>query len=149
MKKILLMMIFSFVISISVANANYYENDQNYKFIMYDGVNGTEVYLNLRSIGVQEYNPPHYQISGQFVFVDDQNGKTGKIYIALRYNYYEKEVFRYNERSRTWYSAYKEGRDNRYSSASTSTIKFSNALFRAAYGMNFYNWGENLCQQKK
>jgi len=92
-------------------------------------------YLYLPSVDVQEYNPPHYQISGHFIHYGGLDGKTlTNIYITLRYNWYTKETFQL--KNGYWEKAdvsgdYQPVRQNR---------QFADALFRAAYGMDFYGY---------
>ena len=135
MKKLLLMMIFSFMISISVANANYYDDNPDYYFFM--KVQGWKHYINLKSIDVQEYNPPHYQIKGQFVSIGylHNEGQSGEYYKTIRYNWYTKEAFQYENGN--WHKMCQDSPGTTFYEVERLT---ANALFRAAYGMNFYGY---------
>ena len=104
---------------------------------MYDGVNGTEVYLNLKSIDVQEYNPPHYQIAGQIVTVCNMDDSIQRDIVTLRYNYYTKETFFRNEYG-NWI-IYVKRESNNYTPVYYYKLRIANALFKAAYRMNFYD----------
>ncbi|MBR1647323.1 MAG: hypothetical protein IJ685_11185 [Selenomonadaceae bacterium] len=111
-----------------------YENDANFAYV-YSGHGGT-MYLDLNSVNVQAYDPPHYQIAGTFVFqpATSNNASTNESYVEMRFNYSTKEHF---ERSNggQWQS-----KDVRGDSAISSRNRaMANALFRAAYRMNFYN----------
>ena len=135
MKKFLSVAIFALVVAFSanICAANYYSDNPNYKFIRYDGVSGLEYYLNLRSVDVQEYNPPHYQIAGQFIVVDSYDGSEKKFNRTLRYNHYSKDVF-YMDENGNW----KISRNKTDQNSDAIAISLANALFSAAYGMDFY-----------
>ena len=145
MKKTILMMICSFVISISVANAHYlfdkYNNDPDYVYVC-EGKMG-KMYLEWKNIKVDEYTPPHYQITGRFVMVIGQTPKDlheVEEYITIRYNWYTKESFRQNKYG-NWEKDSKELYKREYENHTpdNTNIRSANVLFRVAYGMDFYN----------
>ena len=118
----------------SAANANDYDNDPDYYFIM--NVQGYKTYLDLTSIDVQEYNPPHYQIAARLVTVAyRQDVNDVEHFIEIRYNWYTKEA----------YQRYVDGdwRKMAQGSAGSTSVAVdkvtANALFIAAYGMKFFD----------
>lgn len=56
-------------VSVNICLAYVYDNDSNYVYIGTYGSGGYSTYLYLPSVDVQEYNPPHYQIAGNFVTI--------------------------------------------------------------------------------
>lgn len=131
MKKFVIVMIFAFVaaFSVSICSAYDYDSDSNYKFVTTQ--NGMW-YLYLPSVDVQEYNPPHYQIAGNFVGTDGYDRKRESIEI-VRFNWYTKETFHKNKYGNWEKEEVSDDYHKRYPKLR------ANALFRAAYGMNFYN----------
>ena len=135
MKKFLSAVVFAIcILSVSFCSADTYKNNPNYVYVTMN--HGENYYLYLPSLNVQEYNPPHYKIKVKFVCVGDEyrNYSAREVYVVRRYNWYTKESF--------WLT--KEGnwqKDDVHSEASNSYYakKIANAIFRAAYGMNFYN----------
>lgn len=143
MKKFFLICIALLItVSANICSANYHD-DPNYVFVtMAQG----EIYLDLKSIDVQEYNPPHYQIAGTFVHVRsyfDENGnillKESRFMLVKRYNWYTKETFsRDYEDKNKWI---KDEIDEKKSGLVAMRNKsFADALFRAAYGVDFYGY---------
>lgn len=143
---------FVFVIVILIAllisvNANIclanYHDDSDYVFVtMAQG----DIYLNLKSIDVQEYNPPHYQIAGTFVYVCpyfDENDnilfKESRFILVKRYNWYTKETFsRDYEDKNKWI---KDKIDEKKSGlAAIRNRSFADSMFKAAYGVDFYGY---------
>ena len=127
---------FAFVIFAGIFNfcsanlRDYYDNNPDYVYVC---TGHWIAYLYLPSVDVQEYNPPHYQIAGLFVTTDGIDRELKKIE-TIRYNWYTKETFVYVDDH--WVNAEslfvtEYHLDNHKKSA--------NALFRVAYGMNFYN----------
>lgn len=134
MKKFVAVMIFAFVaaFSVSICSAYDYDSDPNYKFVT------TQMgmwYLYLPSVDVQEYNPPHYQITGDMVHVEGTYNKETWRSMTIRYNWYTKETYHRND-SGNWEKDYVNGD----SMASTRARRFADALFRAAYNMDFYGY---------
>lgn len=110
-----------------------YDGNPDYIYIGTYGSGGFAYYLYVPSIDVQEYNPPHYQIEGKFLSVFHHGeGSANSYYETIRYNWYMKETFKLNDRG-YWEKENTDGEIGRYNR------KRANALFRAAYGMNFYN----------
>ena len=134
MKKILSVLVLAIcILSVNFCLADPYENNPKYIFVT-AGQMGY-YYLYLPSVDVQEYNPPHYQIAGHFIHYGGMDGKTlTNIYTTLRYNWYTKETFYLD--NGYWRKSYTEGS----SLAAERERKFADALFRAAYGMNFYGY---------
>ena len=130
MKKILSVLAFAVcILSVNFCSAYDYDSDRNYKFIA--KISGHKYYLYLPSVEVQEYNPPHYQIAGHF-FSDWDFGK------VIRYNWYTKETF-----TRDAYGNWEKDDLNVDGRYRIEMITFANALFRVAYGMDFYVKGED------
>ena len=139
MKKFLSALIVMLVVTFTanICSAYDYDNDPNYiRVFMFRG----PIYLHLPSIDVQEYNPPHYQIAGTFVhdydFVDGR--KERWFSVAIRYNWYTKETFS-RDKNGYWQKDEIGKPDDRFS-ADASRRKFADALFRAAYGIDFYGY---------
>ena len=134
MKKLLLMMILCLVMmsnSVNLCSANlkdYYDNNPDY-------VHVATGHFYLPSIDVQEYNPPYYQIAGKFAGTDGYDRKRESIEI-VRFNWYTKETFHKNKYGNWEKEEVSDDYHKRYPKLR------ANALFRAAYEMNFYNWGE-------
>ena len=116
----------------NICAANSYDRDPNYKQI-YSHQDSQE-YLYLPSIRVQEYNPPHYQITFNSVSVNSNTQRESWSYNRVKFNWDTKEVFVYNNGS--WI---KLGVDGNYGTATRNRF-FADVLFRAAYGMDFYGY---------
>lgn len=133
MKKILSVLLSAIcILSINLCSANlhdYYENNPDYVYV---ATGHFSAYLYLPSVDVQEYNPPHYQIAGLFVGTDGLDRKVERIEI-VRFNWDTKETFHLNKNG-YWEKeeVYNDNRQIYYEK------KRANALFRAAYGMDFY-----------
>jgi len=134
MKKILSALVLVIFAGIfNFCSANRYDDSPDYIFVT--AGNMGYCYLYLPSVDVQEYNPPHYKIAGHFIHYGGLDGKTlTNIYKTIRYNWYTKETFQLENGS--WKKSDVNGeiqpvRQNR---------KFADALFRAAYGMDFYGY---------
>ena len=145
MKKFVAVMVVAFVAAFSVSicsayDQNHYPNDpydynSNYMYI-FEAMGRTKYYLDLNSVDVQEYNPPHDQIAGQMVSYSDYYDKTNEpIYVVIRYNWYTKESFHLNDYG-YWV---KDEIDGNYN-AVIHRRKTVDALFRAAYNMDFYGY---------
>lgn len=131
MKKFLSTALIAFVITFSanICSAYDYDNDPHYVFVT--NAQGS-IYFDLRTVNVQEYNPPHYQIAGWFVWT---NGNSERHYeLVKKYNWYTKETYSRDEGY--WRKDRTEYNDN----ASMRSRKHADALFRAAYGMDFYGY---------
>ena len=150
MKKFVAVMIFAFVaaFSVSICSAYYphdyddgdpYYYDSNYKYI-HGGTDYSSFYLDLSSIDVQEYNPPHYQIAATIV---GYGGYFHKVYkphdIVNRYNWYTKETFTRDDYG-YWEACYKKISSDGMSNPEIYSRRTADALFRAAYNMDFYGY---------
>ena len=130
MKKICAALVFVICAGIfNFCSANYYDDSPNYEFI--GAGNGGMWYFQKSSLEVQEYNPPHYQISGIFIYYSQSANER---YIVKRYNWYTKESF--SLQNGYWE---KDNVNGNYMAAK-QTRHFANILFRAAYGMDFYGY---------
>ena len=140
MKKFLSAALVALVVTFAtnICAANDYDNDPDYVYVMAHGQG--IVYLYIRSIDVQEYKPPHYQIAGTFVhdydFVDGR--KERWFSVVIRYNWYTKETFS-RDKNGYWQKDEIGKPDDRFSAYASHRI-FADALFRAAYGMDFYGY---------
>ena len=133
MQKILLMVALCLLTAVHSASASDYDNNPDYYFVM--NVQGYKTYLDLTSVYVQEYNPPHYQIAARLVTVGyRQNSEEQEHYIEIKYNWYTKEA----------YERYQDGNWRKMAQGPASSTPVAvdkvtaNALFIAAYGMKFY-----------
>lgn len=115
----------------------YYDNHPDYYFVC--RIQGPKTYLYLPSIDVQEYNPPHYQIKGKFLTVGSVESRfdtsLSTWYATIRYNWYTKEAFSYENGNWRKMAQGKQG-----STPVAADKMLANALFRAAYGMDFYGY---------
>ena len=135
MRKIFFAMIVLVVsLSVNCEAGNRFDDDPNYVFII--SGDGKFTYFYAPSVDVQEYNPPHYQIAGQFVSIGLLDEHIRYFKIIMRYNWYTKEIFTRNKDGRWQKTHVKDAAD---SVLARGNINIANALFRAAYGMNFYS----------
>ena len=143
MKKFLLAAVL--IVGISVAQVSQteafyepYENDANFAYVYTAGSGNARMYLDLNSVDVQEYDPPHYQIAGTFILQSGNSPHNEIRYTEMRFNYSTKEVSMRHEDGR-WYR-YGSYVESDYSDLISYYVRtMANALFRAAYRMNFYN----------
>lgn len=137
MKKILSAVLFAIcILSVNFCFANPYDDNPNYIRVRY--ALNSFAYINLNSVKVQEYNPPHYQISAHYVVVVEGRGGENNIQeydITKRYNWDTKETFHLNEAG-NWQKDDIKG--NLASNARSRA--FCDAIFRAAYNINFYGY---------
>ena len=134
MKKFLSLIVF-WTMMITSANlcsayeSNEYDNSPYYVFVT---TSQGQIYLDLRTVNVHDYNPPHYQIAGDFIWVRGDNER--RFEVVIRYNWDKKETYGrkdgYLTKDRIEYED-TNSRNNR---------KMADALFRAAYGMDFYGY---------
>ena len=109
---------------------NEYDNSPYYVFVT---TSQGHIYLDLRTVNVHDYNPPHYQIAGEFIWVGHfDKGISRRFEVAIRYNFDTKET--YVRRDGYWTKSDVNGDSN----FQKSNRKFADALFSAAYGMDFY-----------
>ena len=84
-------------VSVNICSAYVYDNDSNYVYIGTYGSGGYSTYLYLPSVDVQEYNPPHYQIAGNFITIGGKETISEDWLIhVVRYNWYTKETYSKN-----------------------------------------------------
>ena len=141
MKKFLSAALIALVVTFAanVCAAYDYDNDSDYVFVT-TGQQGS-YYLSLKSIDVQEYNPPHYQIAGTFVHVYGLgDGRKERWFSVIkRYNWYTKETFGRDENG-YWRKEEIGNRNDNGLGAGARERKMADALFRAAYGIDFYGY---------
>lgn len=132
MKKIILSVLIALVVVITsnICVANRFDNNPNYYYATTGG--GSAIYINLKSIDVQEYNPPHYQIACTLTIINTRSDEYNEIYRVVRYNWYTKESFTLR-RNGEWTK-----NNPNATSAERHDVIIAQALFRATYGMNFY-----------
>lgn len=137
MKKILFSLTVAIVaFSASVCAAYGYDDDPNYVYIGTYGSGGYSTYLYLPSVDVQIYNPPHYQIAGNFVSIGGKKTISESWgVLSVRFNWNSKETYSKNIDGH-WE---KENISKGYGNGGYYK-KRANALFRAAYGMDFYGY---------
>ena len=131
MKKFLglLVMLMMIMIFVGICSANTCANNSHYIFVT---TSQGAIYLDLRTVNVQDYNPPYYQIAGDFVRVngDDEH----KFEVVVRYNWETKETYHLNKGY--WTKDVVKGETTN----SRNNRKVADALFIAAYGMDFYGY---------
>ncbi|WP_110955427.1 hypothetical protein [Anaerosinus massiliensis] len=117
----------------SICLANEYDDNPNYQFLYtaYQGKN----YLELSSILVNEYNPPKYQLTGTTIHVSGDTGSVTQKEVVFRYNYDQQKAYSYDGYMHEWLEV-KRSKNNMVNERG---VILANALFRAAYGMNFYH----------
>ena len=136
MKNFLFAVIIALVVALSANCSAYdYDHDPNYVFIVSGDVAFT--YFYTPSVEVQEYNPPHYQIAGQFVRVGLLDERVEHFKVTMRYNWHTKEVFTRTIEGR-WEKAHVS--DEADSVLARGNARTANAMFKAAYGINFYGY---------
>ena len=74
-------------LSVNCEAGNRFDDDPNYVFII--SGDGTFKYFYAPSVDVQEYNPPNYQITGQFVSIGLLDEHIRYFKIIMRYNWYK------------------------------------------------------------
>lgn len=127
----LIALVVSFAANCSAEYRDYYKNDSNYTLVR--SGHGAHEYLYLPSVEVQEYNPPHYQIAGVIVIIYDDDRKDDISNELVRYNWYTKETF-HKDNYGNWRKDEVRKHIEWYARKS-----IANALFKAAYGINFFN----------
>lgn len=132
MKNFLAIIVFLMMIIISsnlcsAYERNEYDNSPHYIFVT---TSQGRIYLDLRTVNVHDYNPPHYQIAGEFIWVNGD--KENRFEVVIRYNFDTKET--YGRRDGYWTKSDVNGDSN----IQKNNRKIADALFSAAYGMDFY-----------
>lgn len=122
-------------VSVNICSAYVYDNDSNYVYIGTYGSGGYSTYLYLPSVVVREYNPPHYQIAGNFVVIGGKKTISENWGIEIvRYNWYTKETYSKNHQGILAKEKIADSGDSSY------YRRRADALFRAAYGVDFYGY---------
>ena len=116
-----------------LAQKDPYKHDYNYEYVYTHS--GVSSYLDKRTVNVYEYNPPLYVIAGSFArFYNNQEGKIlDPVFVEIQFNYKKRETF--TRRNGVW----EKDVTTPNTSVGESNRAFANALFRAAYGMDFYD----------
>ena len=137
MKKFLSVIAFAIcIMSVNFCFANPYDDNSNYIRVRY--APNSFAYINLNSVKVQEYNPPHYQIAAHYVVVVEGRGGESNVQeydITKRYNWDTKETFHLNENG-NWQKDDIKGN----LAPHARSRAFCDAIFRAAYNMDFYGY---------
>lgn len=121
----------------SVVSANPYANDKNFAYVYYNS------YLDLRTVSVQKNSPPYFIVEGDIVHVDTKSN-TASLYadITIKFDLLAHRTFHHNNKTGNW----KLGNTFGTSSEETSNRKIADALFKAAFGREFY--GENFSRNR-
>lgn len=132
MKKFLSVIVFLIMIITSANLCSAYESNEydNSPYYVFVTTSQGHIYLDLRTVNVHDYNPPHYQIAGEFIWINGD--KERRFEVVIKYNLDTKEI--YNREDGYWTKSDVNGDSN----VQKSNRKFADALFRAAYGMDFY-----------
>lgn len=137
MKKFIFMTVLAVAAMIfNICSANDYDNNPDYKYVI--TVNQGTYYLNLKTLDVVKYRPPQYQIAGSFIHVLPQADGTEKVsnrYVLLMFDFDTKEIFN-KDTYGNWEKSNTEGNSN----SAIVNRKFADALFRAAYGQDFFGY---------
>lgn len=122
---------------VSVAGANPYASDKNFVYVYYNS------YLDLRTVSVQKSSPPYFIVKGDIVHVDTKSN-TASLYadITIKFDLLAHRTFHRNNKTGNW----KLGNTFGTSSEETSNRKIADALFKAAFGREFY--GENFSRNR-
>lgn len=145
MKKFVLLTILGLIlflndICFAYYDPNYdpYEEDTNYRLVF--AIDDARLYyLDLRTVDVLEYNPPHYKIAGDFVDIFRKganyvNHDESRNHVTIIYNYLTKETY-----SKDRYHGWKKDDVHGDNIIPSMNRAFANALFIVAYNMKFYN----------
>lgn len=121
----------------SVVSANPYASDKNFVYVYYNS------YLDLRTVSVQKNSPPYFIVEGDIVHVDTKSN-TASLYadITIKFDLLAHRTFNHNNKTGNW----KLGNTFGTSSEETSNRKIADALFKAAFGREFY--GENFSRNR-
>ena len=131
MKKFFTILVLSLVVAFTANSCSAYDYNNDPNYVSVTNAQGV-IYFNLRTVNVQEYNPPYYQIAGWFVWT---NGNSERHYeVVKRYNWNTKETYSRDE------GYWRKDRTEYDDKASMRNRKHADALFRAAYGMDFYGY---------
>lgn len=117
----------------------YYDENPDYFYVTSGGAGVS--YLYLPSVRIQKNNPPYCQIFGIFVHVyGDKNGnvKQSKITSVIRYDCDKKVTYKRNKDG-NWESNIANDPVYKDATVGKSSREYANALFRAIYGIDFYD----------
>ena len=111
-----------------------YKNSANYEYIR-STLDKCDMYFSKKSVQVDEYNPPYYQITGTFIWVKRELDEiTGTEEYTVKYDFDRKEAAMYI--NGTWrqidITSYPD------SMATRTNKAIVNSMFRAAYGITFW-----------
>lgn len=117
------------MLSASAVSANPYAGDKNFVYVYYNS------YLDLRTVSVQKNSPPYFIVKGDIVHVDTKSN-TASLYadITIKFDLLAHRTFHRNNKMGNW----KLGNTFGTSSEETSNRKIADALFKAAFGQEFY-----------
>lgn len=137
MMKMFLSVFIWVMLSASAVSANPYAGDKNFVYVYYNS------YLDLRTVSVQKNSPPYFIVKGDIVHVDTKSN-TASLYadIIIKFDLLAHSTFHCNNKTGNW----KLGNTFGTSSEETSNRKIADALFKAAFGQEFY--GENFSRNR-
>ena len=136
MMKMFLSVFIWFMLLASVVNANPYVSDKNFVYVYYNS------YLDLRTVSVQKNSPPYFVVKGAFVHFDSKSGASSvPRNVAVKFDLLAHRTFHRNKVG-NWELSHVHGA----SSSDTSNRKIADALFKAAFGREFY--GENFSRSR-
>ena len=137
MAKIFFGVFICWIFFVSPVSANPYASDKNFVYVYYNS------YLDLRTVSVQKNSPPYFIVKGDLVHVDTKSN-TASLYadITIKFDLLAHRTFHRNNKTGNW----KLGDTFGTSSAETSNRKIADALFKAAFGREFY--GENFSRNR-
>ena len=137
MMKMFLSVFIWFMLLASAVSANPYASDKNFVYVYYNS------YLDLRTVSVQKNSPPYFIVKGDIVHVDTKSN-TASLYadITIKFDLLAHSTFHCNNKTGNW----KLGNTFGTSSEETSNRKIADALFKAAFGWEFY--GENFSRSR-
>ncbi len=134
MKAILATLFFMMICGIfNFCSAHNYDDDPNY--IRASTNAGVSYYIDLRTIGVQLYNPPYYIIAAKITSVRHRPYTENSYYLAKKYDWNKKETFSI-DRNGNWHKD--EIKDSGF--VSKNSRNFCDSLFRAVYNIDFYGY---------
>lgn len=119
---------------LNYVSANPYDGDRNFIYV-YD-----DTYLDLRTINVQRNSPPYFIVKGAFVHFNSKSGMSSvPRNVTMKFDLLGQNTF-YLNKTGYWELNHVYGN----SASNTMNKKISDALFKAAFGRDFY--GENFKQ---
>ncbi|MBR5913396.1 MAG: hypothetical protein IKZ58_03395 [Selenomonadaceae bacterium] len=137
MRKIIFMAVLAIAaMTFNICSANDYDNNPDYTYVI--TANQGTYYLNIKTLDVVKYRPPQYQIAGSFIHVSPQSDGTEKVtsrYVLLMFDFDSKEVF-----NKDTYGNWEKSNTEGETTNAKVNRKFADALFRAAYGQDFFGY---------